>query len=57
MTSEVFQKGLAIRRELAGERKIDDAFKNADEYDLPMQELVTEWRCTPACRLASDASR
>jgi len=43
MKSEVFQKGLAIRRELAGERKIDEAFKNADEFELPMQELVTEF--------------
>ena len=43
MATENFQRGLAIRRELAGERVIDDAFKNADEYNLPMQELVTEY--------------
>lgn len=43
MHNQTFEKGLAIRRELAGERVIDDAFKNADEYSLPMQELVTEY--------------
>jgi len=41
--SETFDKGLALRRELAGAKVIDDAFKNADDFNLPMQELVTEY--------------
>ena len=42
MNDELFQKGLAVRKEVAGEALVEAAFANADEFTLPMQELVTE---------------
>jgi 4-carboxymuconolactone decarboxylase len=39
--SELFEKGLAIRSELAGKQYVENAFA-ADEFSRPMQELVTE---------------
>ena len=41
--NETFEKGLALRRELNGAELIDEMFRNADEFSLPMQELVTEY--------------
>jgi 4-carboxymuconolactone decarboxylase len=41
MTTELFEKGLAIRRELVGAGKVDMSF--ADEFARPMQEFVTEF--------------
>ena len=41
--SELFDKGKAIRAEVMGQRFVDDAFANADEFSLPMQEWVTEY--------------
>lgn len=43
MNKELFEKGLAVRRAVAGEGNVDAAFKNADEFSMPMQELVTEF--------------
>jgi 4-carboxymuconolactone decarboxylase len=43
MNKGLFEKGLAVRRAVAGERLVDEALKNADEFSMPMQELVTEF--------------
>lgn len=43
MNKELFEKGLAVRRAVAGDRLVDEALKNADEFSMPMQELVTEF--------------
>jgi 4-carboxymuconolactone decarboxylase len=43
MNNELFEKGLALRREVAGDRFVDEAFKNADDFTLPMQQLLTEY--------------
>ena len=43
MNKELFEKGLAVRREVAGESYVDAALKNADDFTMPMQELVTEF--------------
>jgi 4-carboxymuconolactone decarboxylase len=43
MESEQFRKGLALRRELSGDRVVDDAFKDPDDFSRPMEELVTEF--------------
>lgn len=40
---ELFDKGLAVRREVVGNQAVDQAMSNADEFSLPMQELVTEY--------------
>ena len=43
MTTENFQKGLALRRELSGDSVVDEAFKDPNDFAFPMQELVTEF--------------
>lgn len=43
MKTEKFQTGLALRRELSGDRVVDDAFSDPDDFALPMEELVTEF--------------
>ncbi|MBH77488.1 MAG: 4-carboxymuconolactone decarboxylase [Dehalococcoidia bacterium] len=42
MTSEMFEKGLAIRREVLGHEYVDNSLAQADEFTMPLQELVTE---------------
>jgi 4-carboxymuconolactone decarboxylase len=41
-SNEVFDRGLALRRELNGSELIDQIFRDADDFSLPMQEMVTE---------------
>jgi 4-carboxymuconolactone decarboxylase len=43
MSKEVYDKGLAIRREVLGADYVDNAIKNADDFNRPLQELVTEY--------------
>jgi len=43
MSKEVYDKGLAIRREVLGAEYVDNAIKNADAFNRPLQELVTEY--------------
>ncbi len=43
MNEELFEKGIGVRRAVAGEQYVEAAFKNADEFTMPMQELVTEF--------------
>jgi 4-carboxymuconolactone decarboxylase len=40
---EAFDKGLKTRREVLGAEYVDSAIRNADEFNMPMQELVTEY--------------
>lgn len=40
--SENFEKGIALRRELGGDKLVDDAFKDPNDFGYPMEELVTE---------------
>ena len=42
-TSERFDIGIAIRREVAGSAYVDQALANADDMTWPLQELVTEY--------------
>ncbi|MDR3095573.1 MAG: carboxymuconolactone decarboxylase family protein [Paraburkholderia sp.] len=41
--SEKFERGLATRRAVVGDAYVDNAISNANEYNWPMQELVTEY--------------
>lgn len=41
--SEMFKKGLEIRRAVVGAEYVDKSIANADSFNLPMQELVTEY--------------
>ncbi len=43
MTSEKFSSGLKIRKEVLGEAYVEKALKNVDDFDRPMQDLVTEY--------------
>jgi len=43
MKSESFERGLATRREVLGKQYVDDSISKADDFNLPMQELVTEY--------------
>ena len=43
MNQELFEKGLKVRREVLGAEYVDQAIKNADAFNQPMQELVTQY--------------
>ena len=43
MPGELFEKGLKARQEVVGVEHTERAFKEADAFNLPMQELVTEY--------------
>jgi 4-carboxymuconolactone decarboxylase len=43
MNKEAFEKGLKTRREVLGSDYVDNSIKNAGEFNMPMQELVTEY--------------
>ena len=43
MNKEKFEKGLEIRRSVLGAEYVDKSIQNADDFNMPMQELVTEY--------------
>lgn len=43
MNKELFEKGLAVRRAVVGESYVEASLKGADDFSMPMQELVTEF--------------
>ena len=43
MTSDRFERGLAIRKAVLGDAYVEKALAGADEFSRPMQELVTEY--------------
>jgi 4-carboxymuconolactone decarboxylase len=40
---EVFERGLAIRGSVLGKDFVDNAFATADDFNRPLQELVTQY--------------
>jgi 4-carboxymuconolactone decarboxylase len=42
MSNEKFEKGLKTRREVLGADYVDAALQNADDFNMPMQQMVTE---------------
>jgi 4-carboxymuconolactone decarboxylase len=40
---EMFEKGLKIRREVLGAEYVDKAISTADDFNRPLQELVTTY--------------
>jgi len=40
---EAFDQGLKTRREVLGAQYVDSAIRDADDFNMPMQELVTEY--------------
>jgi 4-carboxymuconolactone decarboxylase len=43
MPSEMFEKGLEVRKAVLGAEYVETSIKNADDFNRPMQELVTEY--------------
>jgi 4-carboxymuconolactone decarboxylase len=43
MDKEMYEKGLAIRREVLGSEYVDKALASADDFGKPLQELVTQY--------------
>jgi 4-carboxymuconolactone decarboxylase len=41
--SDLFDKGLAIRKAVLGKEYVEKSLANADDFTRPMQELVTEY--------------
>ena len=43
MSREKYERGLEIRKAVLGKEYVENSLKNADDFSLPMQELVTEY--------------
>ena len=43
MNKALFDQGMAIRRAVLGDEYVDKAMKSADAFNMPMQELTTEY--------------
>jgi 4-carboxymuconolactone decarboxylase len=43
MDQKTYDKGLEIRTAVLGETYVQNALKNADDFNKPMQDLVTEY--------------
>ena len=43
MNKELFDKGLEIRKSVLGKEFVENSIKNADDFNMPMQELATEY--------------
>ena len=43
MNQELFDKGLKVRREVLGAEYVDKSIASADDFNRPIQELVTEY--------------
>ena len=43
MATELFEKGLKVRKEVVGAEYVEKQLKEADAFNMPMQELVTEY--------------
>ena len=43
MSKEIFERGLAIRKDVLGKEFVEKSFASADDFNMPMQELATEY--------------
>ena len=43
MNDELFEKGLEIRKSVLGAEFVDKSIAASDEFNMPMQKLVTEY--------------
>ena len=43
MADSLFDKGLAVRKDVLGAEYVEASIKNADDFNRPLQELVTEY--------------
>ncbi|MBT2336616.1 carboxymuconolactone decarboxylase family protein [Variovorax paradoxus] len=40
--TENFEKGLTLRRQLSGDKVVDEAFRDPEDFAYPMEVMVTE---------------
>jgi 4-carboxymuconolactone decarboxylase len=43
MNDELFKKGLEIRKSVLGKEYVEKSIAAADEFNMPLQEMVTEY--------------
>ncbi|MSQ58843.1 MAG: 4-carboxymuconolactone decarboxylase [Betaproteobacteria bacterium] len=43
MSKEVFNRGLEIRKSVLGKEYVEKSIASADDFNMPLQELVTEY--------------
>lgn len=43
MATDLFEKGLEVRRAVLGKEYVDKSISDADDFAQPLQELVTEY--------------
>jgi 4-carboxymuconolactone decarboxylase len=43
MNKEMFKRGLAIRKKVLGAEFVEKSLATADDFNMPMQELTTEY--------------
>ena len=43
MDKKLMEAGLKVRREVLGDEYVDRSMKNADDFNRPFQEIVTEY--------------
>ena len=48
MDKQTYDKGLEIRSAVLGKAYVENSIRNADDFNKPFQELVTEY-CWGAC--------
>ena len=48
MDKQLLDAGLGVRREVLGDEYVDRAMKNADDFNKPFQEVVSEY-CWGLC--------
>jgi 4-carboxymuconolactone decarboxylase len=56
MDKKLMDAGLSVRREVLGDEYVDRAMKNADEFNKPFQEIVSEY-CWGLCWTDETLSR
>jgi 4-carboxymuconolactone decarboxylase len=56
MDKELMDKGLKVRREVLGDDYVDRSMKNADAFNRPFQEVVSEY-CWGLCWTDETLSR
>jgi 4-carboxymuconolactone decarboxylase len=43
MATSLFEQGLAVRKAVLGDEYVEASIKSADDFNRPLQELVTEY--------------
>ncbi len=43
MSKDLFEQGLEIRKSVLGAEFVENSIKTADDFNMPMQELTTEY--------------